>query len=85
MKSFPINRLGCGPVQLLSDAFVDHELVAETSIEIIRHVTCCNACKSRIEDVMRVRSRLRSAVQGIEAPASLSRTLSRPIRTCEPN
>ncbi len=79
MKTIPISAFARGKVQSLLDAFIDNELLVETSLDIIRHTSRCHNCETLIRDATSLRLRVQLAVQKIEAPAHLCRNLSQLI------
>ena len=85
MKTIPISAFACGKVQSLLDAFIDNELLVETSLAIIRHTSRCHNCETLVQDATFLKFRVKSAVQEIEAPAHLCRNLSRLIRSATVN
>jgi hypothetical protein len=85
MKTIPINKPACGNVRRLSDAFVDNELPSETRLDIIRHTSICPNCEAFIQDAVSVKLWLQSAVQRVEAPVHLCRSLSRLIHPATVN
>jgi hypothetical protein len=85
MKTIPISAFACGEVRSLLDAFIDNELLVETSLDIIRHTSRCHYCETLVRDATLLKLRVKSAVQEIDAPAHLRRNLSRLIRSATVN
>ncbi|MGE0811891.1 MAG: anti-sigma factor [Vicinamibacterales bacterium] len=56
----------CRDVRELVDAFVDEEVLVETTRAIEAHLERCPACRAEVQDVRRLKARVRSAVT--EAP-----------------
>lgn len=73
-------RLICGEVRILTDAFLDDELMAETTISIITHASTCAACRILIDEATWFKSRVRRAVAGVTAPAGLADRVRRRLR-----
>ncbi len=71
MKAIPIDRLVCGEVLLLGDAFVDDELRAGTTLAVIRHAGACAQCRRMLDDGMRLKERLRRAGRAVPPPPGL--------------
>ena len=59
----------CREARELADAFLSDQLLVETTNEIARHLETCPACSAEFEARRRLRSRLRSAVDGANALA----------------
>ena len=74
------HRLICGEVRLLTDAFLDDELMAEATISVITHVSTCAACRTLIDQATRLKSRLRSAGAASAAPSDLAARVRRRIQ-----
>jgi predicted anti-sigma-YlaC factor YlaD len=80
MNTFPTERHVCGEVRKLAEAFLDHELVREEEIEVLRHVEACRNCRDVIENQLRWKQRLWTAAREIRAPVSLVRKIEWAIR-----
>lgn len=63
--------LDCGRVAERLDLYLDHELPASDAEVIERHLESCDHCTGVLKARTALRLRLRTAVQGIAAPAGL--------------
>jgi anti-sigma factor RsiW len=74
----------CGEVQELLDAYVDRELdvVCDTAIET--HLQQCQVCGGQYQDLMALRSVLRSKGTYFEPPTSLERRVRPTLRRSTP-
>jgi hypothetical protein len=61
----------CETVLRFLDAYVNSELLAETNLEILRHLEACVACTSALESRIRLRATLKQTVQSVPVPAGL--------------
>ncbi|MEZ5294306.1 MAG: zf-HC2 domain-containing protein [Vicinamibacterales bacterium] len=60
----------CRDVRELLDAFVDEEVLVETTRAIEAHLERCPACRAEVQDVRRLKARVRAAVTGAPALAA---------------
>ena len=66
----------CRKVQAHFDAYMDNELLVETSREVMEHLKSCPACSSTLDDRIRFRGILRRAGFRVAVPI-LARSLIR--------
>jgi hypothetical protein len=67
-------RLGEHPCQKFRanlDSYIDHELLTESSLEMIEHFRRCASCTQEAQERRNVRQRLRDAVHEVPVPAGL--------------
>lgn len=61
----------CGKYRPLLDSYVSNELLIETTHEVVRHLESCRSCRFELDERVRLRGKLRQAVNGIAPPAAL--------------
>ncbi|MBS1857892.1 MAG: zf-HC2 domain-containing protein [Acidobacteria bacterium] len=71
----------CGHTREHLDAYLDHELPAETGSEILRHLETCPACAADAEARGTLKSRVRAAARAIVPPPELAVRVR--LRLCE--
>lgn len=62
------------------DAYISQELPAGTTQEVVRHIETCPACAAELEDRVRLRSRLKNAVNAQSVPPELRARIQQQIR-----
>lgn len=62
-------------------AFLDHELDADESAEVKRHLDTCRSCFSRAEFERRLRERIREDLQDGEVPSDFEERMRGLIRS----
>ena len=70
----------CERIRSYMDSHLSNELPVETKREVLRHLDTCADCARALEDRMRVRKMLRSAVESESAPVQLRERIQREIR-----
>jgi len=81
MKRISMGRFNCEEVKIISDAYVDGELLAEEDMEVMRHVRSCRECARFIESVNLLKGILRASVRSVVAPPALFSNLLAVIRS----
>src|SRR5437773_9987051 len=71
----------CERIRSYMDSHLSNELLVETNHEVLRHLDTCADCARALEDRMRVRKMLRSAVESESAPVHLRERIRSEIRT----
>jgi mycothiol system anti-sigma-R factor len=71
----------CERIQSYMDSYLSKELPTEANHEMLRHLDTCADCAQALEDRMRVRKMLRSAVESESAPVHLRERIRKEIRT----
>lgn len=78
----------CVRIRPLLDAYVSSELLAETNVDVLRHLDECPECTTFTGNRIQSRQLLKRAVSTIEVPAKLRTTivsgLSRPLPSVKP-
>jgi len=72
VNEIPFRDLLCRRVRGRLDAYLDGELLTETSLELLRHLSGCEECGQELDGRARVRNRLKAAVRQTEAPVELA-------------
>src|SRR5213594_1587370 len=70
----------CERIRSYMDSHLSNELPVETKREVLRHLDTCADCARALEDRLRVRKMLRSAVESESAPVQLRERIQREIR-----
>jgi len=61
------------------NAYFDGELDASSALEVERHIEGCAECRALLEDLERVRSKVRNEFAATTAPTALSRRIGRAL------
>jgi predicted anti-sigma-YlaC factor YlaD len=72
MKVISISQFACRDVRELSDAYLDDELLAETSLYVLRHLVWCKSCGRVFQRKSGLKNRLRSSVKTTRVPPGLA-------------
>ncbi|MCI0627248.1 MAG: zf-HC2 domain-containing protein [Acidobacteria bacterium] len=73
----------CAKIQKCLDAYADNELLVETNQEVLKHLENCPACSEALQLRLRIKARLKQAVNAEVVPEALRariRTASREER-----
>ncbi len=74
----------CEKARRYLDAYVDNELLVETSAEVLRHLESCAACAAEVEARGALKSKVRGAVRAHEAPPELTVKVRERLRARPP-
>jgi anti-sigma factor (TIGR02949 family) len=80
MGSTNTRKGACGKVRRGLDSHLSGELDATTARETQEHLNECAPCAALLEERLRVRDLLRSAVYGVKAPPHLAGAIRAMIR-----
>src|SRR5260370_26040165 len=80
MNGVELGEGGCEKPGRYRDAYISNELLVETNHEMLRHLETCPACSAELETRGRLRSRLKSAVQGQPVPPGFPASVPERIR-----
>lgn len=73
----------CERIQPMLDSYVSNELLVETTHEVMRHLEGCPNCQFALEQKVKARKLLRSAMANVEVPPDLrvrvKASLERPV------
>jgi anti-sigma factor (TIGR02949 family) len=75
---------GCEKTRKYLDAYISNELMVETNYEVLRHIEGCPACAAEVDTRVRLRSRLKAAVNTQNVPPELQVRIREQIRTSRP-
>lgn len=83
MNLLSMDRFACQQARNLFDAYIDNELLPETSWQLERHLHRCRECRILWEGALLLKRRTRNAMRSYTAPAGLRARLFKEIRnTC---
>lgn len=71
MKVTIITRHECDYTRELADAYIDNELLVETSLRITAHLERCAECRQYVMERAMVKDRIRESVRGQASPPEL--------------
>ena len=71
----------CEKARKYLDSYVSNELLVETNHEVLRHIENCAACSAELDDRVRLRTRLKSAVNAQSVPPGLQVRIREQIRS----
>jgi hypothetical protein len=73
----------CDQTRKYLDSYISSELLVETNHELLRHLESCAACSAELEAGVRLRNRLKTAVQNQNVPPELPALIRERIRDRE--
>lgn len=76
MRVISISRFECTAAHDLSDAYADNELLIETNVQMLRHMSRCGACRRHIDEKLEMKHLLRTAARETGAPAAFRQRLN---------
>ena len=71
----------CEKIRKYLDSYISNELLIETNHEVLRHVEGCPACAVNSRLALRLRTRLKAAVNAQSVPPELQARIREKIRT----
>jgi anti-sigma factor RsiW len=71
MNRIQFGEGGWEKIRKYLDAYVSNELTVETNSEVLRHIEGCPACAAEVGTRVRLRSRLKAAVNAQIVPPEL--------------
>ena len=71
MNRIQFGEGGCEKTRKCLDAYISNELMVETNYEVLRHIEGCPACAAEVDTRVRLRSRLKAAVDAQSVPPYL--------------
>jgi hypothetical protein len=80
MNVIPLQGKICERTLKYLDAYVGNELMVETNQEILNHLEICQQCSEALRDRLRLKTRVREAVQSEEVPAGLREKVRATVR-----
>ena len=80
MKVVDFQSGQCKRVRSYLDSYLSNELLAETNLEVLKHLESCESCTRALEDRARIKSQLKRAVMNVEAPETLRKRIRSEIR-----
>ena len=80
MNVIPLQNKLCERTLKYLDAFVGNELMIETNQEILNHLETCQRCSEALRDRLRLKTRVREAVQSEKVPAGLLEKVRATVR-----
>jgi anti-sigma factor (TIGR02949 family) len=81
MNRIQFGEGGCEKTRKYLDAYISNELTVETNYDVLRHLDGCPACASEFDTRVRLRSRLKAAVNAQSVPPELQVRIREQIRT----
>jgi anti-sigma factor (TIGR02949 family) len=81
MNRIQFGEGGCEKIRKYLDAYVSNELLVETNHEVLRHIEGCPACAAEVDMRVRLRSRLKAAVNAQCVPPELPVRIREQLRT----
>jgi anti-sigma factor (TIGR02949 family) len=84
MNRHNFNSEECARVRRHLDAYLNNELLVETTSEVLRHLESCEACSRELEARTRLRDALRRAASNQLVPEELSQSIQNKIRARQP-
>ena len=73
----------CDQTRKYLDSYVSSELLVETNHELLRHLESCASCSAEADARVRLRARLKAAVQNQDVPPELPALIRQRIRERE--
>jgi len=70
----------CKVTRRYLDAYVSNELLAETNLDVSRHLETCGDCSNALDTLLHVRNLLRKAVEHEIVPPGLNRKIQNKLR-----
>jgi anti-sigma factor RsiW len=83
MNRIQFGEGGCERIRKYLDAYVSDELMVETNHEVLRHIEGCPACAAEVDARVRLRSRLKAAVNAQGVPPELQVRVREHIRSSQ--
>lgn len=80
MKVISLEKKYCEKTLKYLDAYIDSELLVETSQEVLRHLETCEACSEACQVRLRAKAGLRQAVNAEAVPVDLRARVQSAIR-----
>jgi anti-sigma factor (TIGR02949 family) len=85
MSRINFNSEDCAQIRLHLDAYLNNELLVETTSDVLRHLQTCEDCTRELAARTRLRDALRRAASKQEAPEELRQSIQRQIRQKQPS
>jgi len=80
MKLVQFGDNPCARIRRYVDSYINNELLVETNREVLRHLETCSACAADVETRVRIKARLKGAVQNQSVPEDLPARLRAALR-----
>ena len=80
MNIIPFGDGACEKIRMYMDSYIADELPVETNHEVLRHLENCPSCSAEVEARLRLKTRLKAAVDAQSVPAGLQVRISERIR-----
>jgi len=80
MKLVQFGDNPCARIRRYVDSYINNELLVETNHEVLRHLETCPACAADVETRVRIKARLKGAVQNQSVPEDLPARLRAALR-----
>jgi len=80
MKIVEFESGQCRRVRSFLDSYLSNELMAETNLEVLKHLEGCVNCARALDDRARIKEQLKSVVLNLQAPDSLRKRIRSDIR-----
>ena len=80
MKVISIGRFECREVRELADAFIDNELLVETTLQVLGHIDRCRDCRAFVEEKIRLKRLVYTSVKQLDVPETLRGNVWEQIR-----
>jgi Putative zinc-finger len=80
MKLVQFGDNPCSRIRRYMDSYINNELLVETNHEVLGHLEVCPTCAAEVESRMRMKARLKSAVQNQSVPEDLQARVRAALR-----
>lgn len=80
MKIVDFESGQCRRIRSYLDTYLSNELMAETNLEVLKHLETCESCARALDDRARIKTQLKRVVLSVQAPETLQRRIRSDIR-----